>query len=252
MPDANPEAEPVSASAGPGVFATTHWSVVLAAGHVASPGAHEALEKLCRTYWYPLYAYARRRGYGPQDSEDLTQSFFARLLAKDGFAKADRQRGRFRTFLITSLHNFLADEWDKSQRQKRGGGWTIVSFDAVAAEDRYQLEPPDPQDAMTAFERRWVAAMMNAVLTRLEQEYRAAEKQESFALLKDFIAGDHGQISYAEAGRRIHLSENAVKQAVHRLRRRYRRLFRDEIAQTVADPAEIDDEVRHILAVVSD
>ena len=233
-------------------FATTHWSVVLAAGHDSAPGAREALEKLCRTYWYPLYAYVRRRGYGPQDSEDLTQSFFARLLAKDGLAKADRQRGRFRTFLITSLNNFLADEWDKSQRQKRGGGWTVVSFDAVAAEDRYQLEPPDPHDAMTVFERRWVAALMNAVLTRLEQEYRGAEKQESFALLKDFIAGDHGQISYAEAGRRIHLSENAVKQAVHRLRRRYRQLFRDEIAQTVADPAEIDDEVRHILAVVSD
>lgn len=233
-------------------FTTTHWSVVLAAGHASSPDAHAALEQLCRAYWYPLYAYVRRRGYGPEDAEDLTQSFFARLLAKDNLAKADRERGRFRTFLITSLNNFLADEWDKSRCQKRGGGLTIVSFHAVAAEERYQLEPQDPYDAMTIFERRWVATLMNAVLARLEREYRNAGKQKLFAVLKDFIAGDHGRISYAEAGRKFHLSENAIKQTVHRLRRRYRQLFRDEIAQTVANPAEIEDEVRHILAVVSD
>lgn len=233
------------------VFVTTHWSIVLAAGLDSSRNAQAALEQLCRTYWYPLYTYVRRRGYSPHDAEDLTQSFFARLLEKDGLAKADRERGRFRTFLITSMNHLLADEWDKSRRQKRGGGQSIVSFDAATAEERYQLEPHDLSDPLAVFERRWVAMLMNAVLTRLEQEYCETGRRELFTRLKDFIAGDRGQISYAEAGRQIHLSENAVKQAVHRLRRRYRQLFRDEVAQTVVNPTEIDDEVRHILAVVS-
>jgi RNA polymerase sigma factor (sigma-70 family) len=234
-----------------GVFATTHWSVVLSAGGDSSRAAQEALEQLCRTYWYPLYAYVRRRGYAPHDAEDLTQSFFARLLEKDYLARADRERGRFRTFLLASLNYFLSDEWDKSRREKRGGGRPLISFDAVAAEDRYRLEPVDPLDPAKIFERRWVTTLMSAVLNRLEQEYRETGRQELFSVLKDFLAGDRGQRSYADVGRQFQLTENAVKQAVHRLRRRYRQLFREEIAQTVADAGEIDDEARHILAVLS-
>lgn len=246
-----PSLDTTSASDPRGAFATTHWSVVLRAGNAQSGQAHEALEKLCRAYWYPLYAYVRRRGYSPEDAQDLTQSFFAHLLGKNSVAAADRERGRFRTFLLAALNHFLADEWDKTQRQKRGGGARFISFDADTAEKNYSLEPVDRLDAAAIFERRWVTTLFATVLARLEQEYRDTGRAETFARLKTFLTGERGETPCAQAARELNLSENATKQAVHRLRGRYRELFREEIAQTVAGPADIDAEVRHILAILS-
>src|SRR6185503_34908 len=155
------------------LFATTHWSVIVTASkEIDSPHAREALETLCRTYWYPLYAYVRRQGHAPEDAEDLTQAFFARLLEKKYVANARRERGRFRTFLLAALTHFLADEWDKARRLKRGGGREIISFDAASAEERYRLEPVDQLDAAKLYERRWVTTLFDQVLARLEQEFR--------------------------------------------------------------------------------
>jgi RNA polymerase sigma-70 factor (ECF subfamily) len=232
-------------------FATTHWSVVLNAGQAASPQAITALEQLCRTYWYPLYAFVRRKGHSPHDAQDLTQAFFARLLEKNYLAQADRERGRFRTFLLAALTHFLADEWDKAQRLKRGGGREIVSFDAVSAEERYQMEPLEHLDAAKLYERRWVTTLFEKVLARLEQEFRDSGKGKLFDQLKGSLLAEQAGPSYGELSAPLGLTEDAVKQAVHRMRRRYRELFREEIAQTVAGPREVEDELRHIFAVLS-
>ena len=232
-------------------FATTHWSVVLAAGGDSTSSASAALEQLCRTYWYPLYAFVRRKGHSSEDAQDLTQTFFARLLEKNYVAQADRERGRFRTFLLAALNHFLADEWDKSQRLKRGGGREIISFDAVSAEERYRLEPIDLLDAAKLYERRWVTTLFDQVLARLEQEFRDAGKRELFDGLKSSLLAEDAGLSYAELGTRLGLKEDAVKQAVHRIRRRYRELFREEIAQTVDGSGEVEDELKHLFAVLS-
>lgn len=232
-------------------FLTTHWSVVLMAGEHGSPNAVEALEKLCRTYWYPLYAFVRRKGHSPHDAQDLTQAFFARLLEKNYVAHADRERGRFRTFLLAALTHFLADEWDKARRLKRGGGREIVSFDAASAEERYRLEPTDQPDAARLYERRWVTTLFDQVLARLEQEFRDTGKGELFDGLKASLLAEDTGPSYAQLGKQLGLTEDAVKQAVHRMRRRYRELFREEIAQTVAGPREVEDELKHLFAVLS-
>jgi RNA polymerase sigma-70 factor (ECF subfamily) len=232
-------------------FATTHWSVVLSAGQVASPQAATALEELCNTYWYPLYAFIRRKGQSPHDAQDLTQAFFARLLEKNYVAQADRERGRFRTFLLTALTHFLADEWDKGRRYKRGGDREIISFDAGSAEERYRLEPVDPRDAARLYERRWVTTLFDTVLSRLEREFLDSGKEALFNRLKGHLLAEDSSLSYAEVGAQLGLKEDAVKQAVHRMRRRYRELFREEIAQTVAGPAEVEDELRHLFAVLS-
>jgi len=236
----------------PHVFATTHWSVVLAAGQPASPAAAAALEELCRTYWYPLYAFVRRKGHSPDDAQDLTQAFFARLLVKNYVAQADRERGRFRTFLLAALTHFLADEWDKARRLKRGGGQGIISFDAFSAEERYRLEPIDQLDPAQLYERRWVTTLFDKVLARLEQEFRDSGKGELFNRLKSVLLAEKGGPSYAQLGLPLGLKEDAVKQAVHRMRRRYRELFREEIAQTVAGPGDAEDELKHIFAVLSE
>ena len=235
----------------PHVFATTHWSVVLAAREPGLPEAAAALEKLCRTYWYPLYAFVRRKGHSPDDAQDLTQAFFARLLEKNYVAQADRERGRFRTFLLAALSHFLADEWDKGQRLKRGGGREIISFDAVSTEERYRLEPVDQLDAAKLYERRWVTALFDQVLARLEQEFREAARGELFDSLRSSLIAEDSSLSYAQLGTRLGMTEDAVKQAVHRMRRRYSELFRQEIAQTVAGPGEVEDELKHLLAVLS-
>lgn len=235
----------------PGIFATTHWSVVLAAGRTNTPQSIEALQKLCCTYWYPLYAFIRRKGNGPPDAQDLTQAFFARLLEKNYVAQADRERGRFRTFLLAALTHFLADEWDKARRLKRGGHRKMISFDAASAEERYRLEPIDQLDAARLYERRWVTTLFDQVLARLEQEFRDAGKGELFDGLKSSLLAEDTAPGYAQRGARLGLKEDAVKQAVHRMRRRYRELFREEIAQTVADPGEVDDELKHLFAVLS-
>jgi RNA polymerase sigma factor (sigma-70 family) len=234
-----------------GQFTTTHWSVVLAAGGATSPQVDVALAELCRTYWYPLYAFVRRKGRSPHDAQDLTQAFFARLLERNYVAQANRERGRFRTYLLAALTHFLADEWDKTQRLKRGGGRDIISFDGGSAEERYRLEPIDQLDAAKLYERRWVTTLFDKVLGRLEEEFRESGKGRLFEQLKCSLLAEETGLSYAELGTQLGLKEDAVKQTVHRMRRRYRELFREEIAQTVAGPDEVEDELQHLFAVLS-
>ena len=223
---------------------------MLRAGTDSASGA-QALDQLCRTYWYPLYAFVRRKGHGPHDAQDLTQAFFTRLLEKNYVAQADRERGRFRTYLLAALTHFLMDEWDKTRRLKRGGGREIISFDAGSAEERYRLEPIDQLDAAKLYERRWVTTLFDKVLARLEQEFRESGKGVLFEGLKGSLLAEERGLSYAQIGTPLGLKEDAVKQAVHRMRRRYRELFREEIAQTVASPGEVEDELKHLFAVLS-
>jgi RNA polymerase sigma-70 factor (ECF subfamily) len=231
-------------------FATTHWSVVLAAGDDGSPTASEALERLCRTYWGPLYAYVRRQGHEVHEAQDLTQEFFARLLEKHYLGLADPARGRFRTFLLTSLQNFLRNEWKSASRQKRGGGQAILPLDLESAEGGYATDPADGLTPEIIFEKRWAAALLDQVLRRLGEDYAAVGKGPLFEQLKIFVWGEKNQASYAQMAVELGLSEGAVKVAVHRLRTRYRELLRAEVASTVADPAEIDEELRHLIAMV--
>ena len=232
-------------------FATTHWSVVLAAGETASPQAAQALEKLCRAYWYPLYAYLRRRGYGEQDAQDLTQGFFARLLERNDLEAVGRQKGKFRSFLLAALNHFLSDEWDRERAQKRGGGQTFISLDDQTAEERYRLEPADELNPEKIYERRWALTLLEQVLRQLEAEFAATGKRQLFEQLKVFLLEDKGVGSYADTAARLEMTEGALRVAVHRLRQRYGELFRDEIAHTVARPEEIEEEVRHLLSVLS-
>jgi RNA polymerase sigma factor (sigma-70 family) len=250
VPDTNPEAGPVSASASPGVFATTHWSVVLAAGQKDSPHTAAALENLCRAYWYPLYAYVRRRGSSPEDAQDFTQSFFARLSERDLLSRASPQRGRFRSFLLTALQNFLADEHDRANARKRGAGQPLISLDALDGEARYALEPADDLSPDKLFERRWATTVLEQAWTSLEREYTAEGKADLFRELRRFNSASESAPGYAEAAGNLGLPENSVKSLVHRMRRRYRALLRAEIAHTVADPAEIDEEIRYLLRVL--
>jgi DNA-directed RNA polymerase specialized sigma24 family protein len=242
----------VFGAARPHVFATTHWSVVLSAGQAASPSAAAALEELCRTYWYPLYAFVRCKGHSPHDAQDLTQAFFGRLLGKNYVAQADRERGRFRTFLLAALSHFLADEWDKQRRIKRGGGQVMISFDGVSAEERYRLEPIGQLDPAKLYERRWVTTLFDNVLARLKQEFNDSGKGKLFDHLRSALLVENKESSYAQLGLPLGLKEDAVKQAVHRMRRRYRELFRQEIAQTVAEPSEVEDELKHLFAILSE
>ena len=232
-------------------FTTTHWSVVLLAGQADSPHATEALEKLCRTYWYPLYVYVRRQGNSPEDAQDLTQNFFSRLLEKNYFAKADPDRGKFRTFLLRSMKNFLVNEWKRAGRVKRGGDLTFLSFDANVAEDRYAAEPANESNPDTAYEQRWAVTLIEQVLTALRQEFNAADKARLFEELKGFIWGDKSTASYAEIAGHLNLTEGTVKVAVHRLRQRFRELLRAEVAHTVARPEDVDDELRYLISVAS-
>jgi len=234
------------------LFATTHWSVVLAAGQSADAQASAALEQLCRTYWYPLYAYVRRRGYGHEDAQDFTQGFLAQLLKRKSLERADRSKGRFRSFLLGGMNHFLADEAARQQAKKRGGGQPLIFLDARAAEERYGLEPVDPMDPEKLFQRRWALTLLNTVLERLEAEFREADKAELFQRLRDFLVAGTGEDTYARAGMELGLSSEAVKKAVHRLRRRYYELFREEIARTVADATTVEDELRHLCAVMAD
>jgi len=236
---------------GPKVFATTHWSVVLAAKEADSPSVQEALEKLCRTYWYPIYAYLRRRGYGEQDGQDLTQGFFAQLLERRSIQGVEREKGKFRSFLLASLNYYVADERDRANAQKRGGGREVLSFDVQEAEQRYRLEPADERSPDKLFERRWAMALLDQVLARLGREFADAGKGELFNRLQEFLVGGAGGKAYAEVAREAGMTEEAVKKAVQRMRRRYHQLFREEIAQTVASPTEVDEELRHLCAVLS-
>lgn len=231
-------------------FNTTHWSVVLAAGQGDSPDAQQALGQLCRTYWYPLYAFVRRQGRSPQDAQDLTQEFFARFLAREYFRLADPARGRFRSFLLASLKALLAEAHRHAHRLKRGGGQTFLSWDALAAEERYAAEPRDESTAETLYEQRWALTLLETVLARLGAEMAAAGKGELFAALTGQLWGEPDAPSYAELSARLEMSEGTLKVTVHRLRRRFRELLREEVAHTVTDAAEIDEELRHLVAVV--
>lgn len=230
-------------------FAATRWTLVLAAARGnAAPRAAEAMAELCSVYWYPLYAYVRRRGHDTHEAEDLTQEFFLRVLAKNYLAGVDREKGKFRAFLLASFKHFLANEWDRSQAQKRGGGQTVVSINLDDAENRYRLEPWHDLTPERLFERRWALTVLDQVLARLQAEHSAESKQSLFEKLKPFLTGGREAGGYAEAGAELGMTEGAVKTAVHRLRRRYRELLRDEIAQTVAGPEEIDEEIRYLLS----
>jgi RNA polymerase sigma-70 factor (ECF subfamily) len=231
------------------LFATTHWSVVLAAGG-QSGQTTAALETLCRTYWYPLYCFARRLGHGPHAAEDLTQGFFAYLLKESLAAKALPEKGRFRSFLLAAFKHFLAGEWDRSQAQKRGGGFGFVSWESESAEGRYGLEPVDLKDPETLYERSWAMSLLDSTLARLEQEFAAGGKSAVFAELKSCLAAEDREHRYAELAQRLGKTEGAVKEAVRRMRRRYRELFRYEIAQTLACADDLDAEVRHIVSIL--
>lgn len=238
-------------SSGRGVFATTRWTVVLTAGRSDTVRAQEALARLCESYWYPLYVYVRRRGHSPHDAQDLTQEFFARLLEHDWLSRADQAKGRFRTFLLTMMERFLANEWDKVRALKRGGGQRFVPVQFSEAETRYGAEPADCRTPEQDFERRWAVTLLDSVLQRLEEEFRTQGKGEMFAALQPCLVGDREMLPYQDLGRQLGLSEGAVKVAVHRLRHRYRELLREEIANTVASAEEVDAEMHHLFSVLA-
>jgi RNA polymerase sigma-70 factor (ECF subfamily) len=232
-------------------FATTHWSVVLAAGHDSSPNAGEALETLCRNYWLPLYAYVRRKGHTPEKAQDLTQAFFERLLEQHTLSRARRERGRFRSFLLTSLQNFLGHEWEKERAAKRGGGRYVLSWDQVSAESSYQLEAVSELPPDKAFEKRWALTIFQQALNRLHEEFVRLGKGEVFEQLKCFLTQEPGANGYPGVAERLGMTPAAVAVSVHRLRKRYGELVRDEIAHTVSSPAEIEEEMRYLIALMS-
>jgi RNA polymerase sigma-70 factor (ECF subfamily) len=238
-----------SAQNGAVAFATTHWSVVLTA-QGRSPAADEALEKLCRTYWWPLYGFVRRNGYGPEEAQDLTQGFFALLLERHDFDVVRQEKGRLRSYLLVSLKNFLAKARRRELAVKRGEGRALVPLDELLARERADLEPVDTLTADRIYERRWALTLLEQVLTRLESEYRSAGNAKLFDCLKEFLSDEPDRRSQAEVAVELGMTENAVKQAFHRLRQRYRQLLRDEIAQTVAVPGDVEDELRHFISVL--
>jgi RNA polymerase sigma-70 factor (ECF subfamily) len=232
-------------------FATTHWSLILGAADTAAPGAQEALEKLCRSYWFPLYAYVRRQGHSPEDAQDLTQAFFARFLARKYFQRADRERGRFRSFLLTSLKHFLVNEWERARAEKRGGANAPIPLDTLAAENLYNDELSHNLTAEKIYERNWALTLLTQVRDCLRQEYAANGKSLRFEQLDQFLPGQKGELTYAEAARRLGVAEGTIKSDVNRLKKRYRDLLRAEIAHTVYSNDEIDEELRHLIDVLS-
>ena len=232
-----------------GWFKTTHWSVVLDAGGGDPAQSGGALATLCQTYWYPLYTYIRRLGNGPEDAKDLTQEFFARLLEKQWLAQVDASRGRFRSFLLTALKHFLANERRRTQTVKRGGGQRLLSLNDTA-EALYTQEPASNLTPERLYERRWALRLFERALGRLEEDYQAAGRQNVYQALKEFLSAEARNGEYAQVGQRLGMSQGAVAAAVHRLRQRYRDLVRDEIAQTVTDAAGLEDEMRSLLAAL--
>ncbi|MHB1309864.1 MAG: RNA polymerase sigma factor [Limisphaerales bacterium] len=242
--------EPRLASPGQRSFATTHWSLVLAVQAKQPEQARQALERLCRLYWFPLYAWARQQGHKPVDAEDFTQGFISHLLGSHFFHHADPARGRFRSYLLASFRHYLADENLRATRLKRGQGRPLLSLDQPGIEERYRRESPEPFSPDQLYERRWALTVIETVLQRLGEEAAEAGHAELFAQTRETILGDHSGLPYAEVGRRLGLSEGALATAIHRLRARYRELFREEIAHTVSSPGEVDDEVRHLFQVL--
>ncbi len=231
-------------------FQTTHWSVVLVAGRETSLKSAEALEQLCRAYWYPLYTYIRRRASDQVEAQDLTQEFFARMLAKQWLAQAEPARGKFRSFLLASLNHFLANEWHRSQRQKRGGGRPAISLDDTA-EGRYLVQPSTEATPEKAYERQWALTLFDRALEQLRAEHARTGKDRQYELLKDYLWQQGNADEYQRAGEQLQLSHGAVSSAVHRLRQRYQQLVRQEIAHTVADPREVEEELRALMTALS-
>jgi RNA polymerase sigma factor (sigma-70 family) len=232
-------------------FATTHWTTVLTAGGVLSPQSREALEKLCQTYWYPLYAYARHRGYSTCDAQDVVQGFFAHLIERQGLKRVERGHGRFRFYLLAAFRNFLATEWHHAHASKRGGDAVILSLDAMGPEQLYAQDLARDSDPDRLFERAWASTVLQNVQTRLREECVAKGKTERFNALEPFLAGEQTDQTYAQLGKTLNLAEGSVKAEVHRLRKRYRTLLRLEIAHTVSTPDQISDELRALMAAVS-
>ncbi len=217
---------------------------MLAAGKRSTPQSDLALEELCRTYWFPLYVYVRRRGHTKEDAEDLTQAFFARFLARNYLEGLRAERGRFRAFLLASLKHFMANEWDKSRRQKRGGGVTPLSLDWETADTKFQIAATNEPSPDQAFDREWAVTLLAKVIERLQAECEADGRGNVFAELKIFLTTGKDELSHADAAKVLGLDEGAVRVAVHRLRKRYRQLLRGEIAQTLADSGDVDEEMR--------
>ena len=230
------------------IFATTRWTVVLAAGRPEAPRAAAALEELCQTYWYPLYVYVRRHTSTREDAEDLTQAFFAKFLEKNYLEDVSSDKGKFRAFLLAALKHFLANEWDRANRQKRGGGVAILSLDWHDADTRYQINPADNLSPDKLYDRAWAVTLLGRVVNRLRCESEAEGKVKVFELLKPFLTADKGAIPYATAATALGWTEGAVRVTVHRLRRRYRLLLRDEISQTLADPSQAENELQSLMS----
>lgn len=230
------------------VFATTHWTVVLAAGRGEDPAADRALEELCRTYWYPLYAYVRRRGHTKEDAEDLTQAFFARFLAKNYLEGLSAGRGRFRAFLLASLKHFLANERDRSRTRKRGGGVPHLPLDWETADEQFRLAAGQGGGPEQAFDREWALALLERVVSRLHGECVAEGRGRQFEVLRPFLTAGTGERRYAEVAPALGVDEAAARAAVYRLRKRYRGLLREEIARTLADSSQVEEELRSLFA----
>lgn len=244
---AAPDATRTTNEAPAGHFRTTHWSVVLNAGS-GSDTSHSALEKLCRGYWHPIYTFVRRRGHGEHEAQDLTQEFFARLLANDALQSVSPEKGRFRTFLLAALKNFLASEWRDANRQKRGGGKEFIAYDEFSTEENNHVAAAGGLEPEVLFDLRWARALLATSVGRLEAEMERDGLRERFTALKPFLQGEAG--SYAEAGAKTGLSEAAVTSAIYRMRRRYAEILREEVSQTVASSDEVEGEIRHLIAVL--
>jgi len=234
-----------------GEFGTTHWGVVLQAANGDCPKAALALEKLCLTYWHPLYTFVRRRGFGKEDAQDIIQGFFLQLLAHEAFKGVNPAKGRFRSFLLAALNYYISDDREKAHALKRGGGQLPVPFDFEEAEARYGLALADTWSPDKAFERQWALTILDRVLFRLEQEYRDAGRDRLFAAIKPYLVETSHSTSYAEVALRLLVSEEVIKKSVQRLRQRYGVMFREEIAHTLSDPAELEDELRYLRAVMA-
>ncbi|MFC1763448.1 RNA polymerase sigma factor [Planctomycetota bacterium] len=240
-----------SGSSGGGHFATTHWSIILAAGSPESSRYSEALEVLCQTYWFPLYAYLRRRGYDTHLAEDYTQAFFAQMLEKQYLRNVKPAPGRFRSFLLTALKRFIADQHDRTQAVKRGGGRKLLSLDIDAAESRYGLEPVSKLSPEKVFEKSWALTVLEKAMLRIETEFTDSDKQGLFDRLSVYLAGKTDAIAYRDVAIELDMTEDAVKSAVYRLRKRYREILRDEIAQTVSSSDQIDEEIRGLFTALA-
>jgi RNA polymerase sigma-70 factor (ECF subfamily) len=235
----------------PQSFPPTRWSLVLAATQQSSAESAAALETICQAYWYPLYAYVRRSGQSPHDAQDLTQDFFQRLLEKRWLAAADREKGRLRTFLIVALKHFMAKEWRHASAQRRGGGQIPVSIDTQLAESRYAADPSAHSATELLFDRQWALAVLDLTLSRLQSEFAAAGRERDFDALKDSLMAARGAIDYAAVAEKLGGSPSAARVAVHRLRKRFRDIYREEISQTLAENANLDDEMQYLAAVLA-